>query len=61
MEEGGSTAFTKLGKECMPKEGRLLVFFDCESGNTTPDPRCLHCGSPVDKGIKWAANKVRAT
>jgi predicted 2-oxoglutarate/Fe(II)-dependent dioxygenase YbiX len=55
--EGGGTGFPNLGVEAMPKKGRVLCFYNCESNNLKPDGRTLHCGSPVVKGTKWAANK----
>ena len=58
VEAGGTTAFPKLGVEVVPKLGRVAVFYNCDPGETEGYiPNTLHCGSPVIKGVKWAANK----
>lgn len=58
VEAGGNTAFTKLGVEIEAKKRRIGVFYNCLPGQSTGrDPRVLHCGSQVEAGIKWAANK----
>eukprot|EP01046_Picozoa_sp_COSAG06_P020541 COSAG06_NODE_1506_length_9248_cov_6.203702_3_plen_358_part_00 len=58
VEAGGTTAFTKLGVEIEPKKRRIAVFYNCLPGQAADvNPQTMHCGSPVDAGIKWAANK----
>ena len=58
VEAGGTTAFTKLGIEIEAKKRRIAVFYNCLPGQAASvNPQTMHCGSPVDAGIKWAANK----
>ncbi len=53
-EQGGSTSFTDIGLEVMPRRGNAVFF-----GYGTPDPstRTLHGGAPVLAGEKWIATK----
>ena len=51
-EAGGSTVFPKLLYEVAAQKGNA-VFFTYPNLNQ----RCLHGGSPVVKGEKWAATK----
>ena len=36
VEQGGSTSFTHLGLACPAKKGRVLVFYNMESGKVDP-------------------------
>ena len=58
--EGGETHFPQIGVTARGGVGDMLVF-----RNTTPngqsDPRMLHAGLPVTKGVKWLASRwIRA-
>ena len=54
--EGGETDFPKLGLQFRPRVGTLLVW-----NNMTPDgrpnPKTLHAGMPVKRGIKHIITK----
>ncbi len=56
VEEGGGTAFPKLGVEVSPRRGRLVIFNNTRPGDLTAHPGSLHAGLPVLRGEKWAAN-----
>ncbi len=56
VTEGGGTAFPKLDMEVRSKQGRLLVFHNCQPGTNTLHPDTLHSGLPVIAGEKWAFN-----
>ena len=58
VEAGGSTGFVKLGVQVEAKKRRIAVFYNCLPGQAADvNPQTMHCGSPVEAGIKWAANK----
>lgn len=56
VEAGGSTAFTALGIQILPKPGVLLLW-----NNALPDGRpneaTLHAGTPVERGVKYVITK----
>lgn len=56
VESGGGTCFLSLGLEVVPKKGNALFFLNVDSGGE-PDPKSLHAGSPVIRGMKTIANK----
>lgn len=56
MEQGGCTAFPKLGLQVAPKKGNA-VFFVNTSASGEPDERTLHGGDPVVAGVKYVATK----
>jgi prolyl 4-hydroxylase len=55
-EAGGCTMFPQAGVRMKPREGNLLAW--C---NLNPDgavnPMSLHCGEPVEKGMKYIITK----
>lgn len=56
VEEGGATAFPRLGIEVDPVPGRLVVFNNVADDPSMPHPDSLHAGLPVSRGEKWAGN-----
>ena len=55
---GGQTLFSELGLVVEPRQGRELVFANCEpTSPSVVDRQTLHAGTPVLEGEKWAANK----
>ena len=56
VEEGGATAFPKLGLEVDAKPGRMVLFHNVGEDIKTAHPDSLHAGTPVVKGEKWAFN-----
>ena len=57
VEEGGTTAFTKLGFEVTPKKGRAVLWPSVLDGDPTKrDDRTFHEAKPVVRGEKYAAN-----
>lgn len=57
VEVGGGTDFPVVGKKVMPKRGRVVVWpsvLDQEPSKI--DPRTDHEATPVEKGVKYAAN-----
>jgi len=55
-DEGGETIFPEAQKSVPAKAGDAVLFWDL-TPNNDPDPRSLHGGKPVIKGIKWAMTK----
>jgi len=55
-EEGGGTIFPEINKVVPAKAGDSVLFWDLHPDNSV-DPRSLHGGKPVIKGIKWAMTK----
>ena len=43
-------------KSIEDNKGDVVVFHNCIQGTTEINPDCLHGGSPVKKGEKWAVN-----
>ncbi len=56
VKKGGGTAFPALDLEVTARQGRMLMFDNCQYGTTKRDADCLHGGMPVIKGEKWACN-----
>lgn len=56
VEEGGTTAFTRLGVTIPPQKGALLVW-----NNNLPDGTVnwdtMHAGLPVERGVKYVITK----
>jgi prolyl 4-hydroxylase len=58
--EGGETAFAALGMQVRGRLGDGLLFRNA-SPNGTPDPRSVHAGLPVTRGVKQLASRwIRA-
>jgi prolyl 4-hydroxylase len=56
VDEGGSTYFPACGDlRVAPLAGRAVVFANVKSDGL-PDPRTVHAGEPVVKGIKYGLN-----
>lgn len=53
VEDGGHTAFPKLGLNIPPKTGTLIVWKNMDSRGRIIDAS-LHAGTPVVRGEKWA-------
>jgi prolyl 4-hydroxylase len=56
VDEGGFTAFPKLGITVEPKKGNAVVFANIRA-DKSPDERTLHAGTPVLRGEKWILTK----
>jgi len=56
VAEGGGTSFPKLDMEIRAKKGRMVIFHNCQPGQTLRHPNSLHGGMPVIEGEKWACN-----
>lgn len=56
VEQGGATAFPKLGLQVQPKKG-CAVFFANTDPYGVPEQKSLHAGEPVLKGVKVIATK----
>jgi len=70
VEEGGHTIFPRFngapqpwvfddctkGLKVKPEKGKVIIFYNMLP-NGKGDPLSLHGACPVEKGIKWAANK----
>ena len=58
--EGGETAFPKLGIQVRGRTGEGLLFRNA-SADGVPDPRAIHAGLPVTRGVKHLASRwIRA-
>jgi len=58
--EGGETAFSPLGIKVRGRTGDGLLFRNASAAGT-PDPRAIHAGLPVTRGIKYVASRwIRA-
>lgn len=58
VQGGGHTTFSELGLSVEPRQGRVLVFHNCEAATPScVDRRTLHSGTAVEAGEKWAVNK----
>ena len=53
VEDGGHTAFPKLGLDVPPKTGTLIVWRNMDDRGRIIDAS-LHAGTPVLRGEKWA-------
>jgi prolyl 4-hydroxylase len=59
--EGGETAFPHLGLKVRGRRGDGLLFRNA-SAQGIPEPRSLHAGLPVTRGVKHLASRwIRAT
>lgn len=59
--EGGETAFPAAGLKVRGKPGDGLLFRNAASDGT-PDPRAVHAGLPVTRGVKHIASRwIRAS
>ncbi|HYD24200.1 MAG TPA: 2OG-Fe(II) oxygenase [Croceibacterium sp.] len=56
VEEGGDTAFPRLGVAVSPQPGALLIWNNADE-NGTPNPWTVHAGTPVTKGVKYIITK----
>lgn len=56
VPEGGATAFPELGLSVPAVGGDLVYFHNCRADGS-PEPRSLHSGENVVKGVKWATTK----
>lgn len=56
VEAGGGTEFPELGITVEPDPGSTLAFYNVMPGGQ-PDPRTLHAGLPVQRGVKWLATR----
>jgi len=56
VESGGGTSFPEIGLTVQPKKG-CAVFFVNTDAYRNPDPKTLHAGEPVEKGVKYIATK----
>jgi prolyl 4-hydroxylase len=69
VEEGGETVFPRFhglretsaadcttGLKVRPERGKVIIFYNMHLDGTV-DPMSLHGACPVQKGVKWAANK----
>mmetsp|Transcript_5321 Transcript_5321/g.6946 ORF Transcript_5321/g.6946 Transcript_5321/m.6946 type:complete len:501 (+) Transcript_5321:69-1571(+) len=57
VEEGGETAFPRLGLKVKPKKGRAILWPSVTNENPdAQDMRTFHEALPVEKGRKYAAN-----
>lgn len=52
VEAGGETDFPKLGLAVRPERGLLLAWNNMDRGGR-PNPRLLHAGLPVARGVKY--------
>ena len=50
--EGGGTSFPNTGETINPKQGKLVVWKNLINGKC--NPKSLHSGNPVIKGVKYA-------
>ena len=56
VEEGGATNFPKIDLTIPPQAGVLLVWNNM-ARDGRPNPRTLHAGMPVMRGIKYVLTK----
>lgn len=54
--EGGETRFPELDITVKGRRGDCLVFRNV-TDDGKPDPRTIHAGLPVRKGVKWLASR----
>jgi prolyl 4-hydroxylase len=56
VDEGGATAFSRLGISVQPQAGALLVWNNALPDGT-PNPDVLHAALPVETGVKYVITK----
>ncbi len=56
VEDGGATDFPKIGLSIPPKAGVLLIWNNMLPDGR-PNPRTLHAGTPVIRGVKYVLTK----
>ena len=56
VEEGGATAFPRLGLTIDPKPGALLIWNNADPEGR-PNPWTIHAGRPVVRGVKYIITK----
>ena len=56
VEEGGATAFPRLGLSVEPRPGALLIWNNADA-NGVPNPWTIHAGTPVVRGVKYIITK----
>ena len=56
VEEGGETAFPRLGVSIAPRPGMLLIWNNADEDGV-PNPHVLHAGTPVTRGTKYIITK----
>lgn len=56
VEEGGSTDFTQIDLSIPPQPGALLIWNNMKPDGT-PNPKAMHAGTPVLRGMKYVLTK----
>ena len=56
VEEGGATAFPRIGLSIEPKPGALLIWNNADPEGK-PNPWTIHAGTPVVRGVKYIITK----
>ncbi|HVL77202.1 MAG TPA: 2OG-Fe(II) oxygenase, partial [Noviherbaspirillum sp.] len=56
VEAGGGTTFPEAGLQIQPRRGHAVFFANTDRFHV-PDPRSLHAGEPVERGVKYIATK----
>ena len=56
VEEGGATAFPRIGLSIEPKPGALLIWNNADPDGT-PNSFTIHAGTPVVRGVKYIITK----
>ena len=56
VEAGGDTGFPELDLSVRPHPGSAVYFEYCNAAGEL-DTRCLHAGTPVERGEKWVVTK----
>ncbi len=56
VEEGGATAFPRLGVSVAPRPGTLLIWNNADEDGV-PNPWTIHAGNPVIRGVKYIVTK----
>jgi prolyl 4-hydroxylase len=56
VDEGGATDFPKVGLSIPPQAGVLLIWNNMQPDGR-PNPRTIHAGSPVIRGVKYVLTK----
>lgn len=56
VDEGGSTDFPKVELSIPPQPGTLIIWNNMKPDGT-PNPKSLHAGTPVVRGVKYVLTK----